>query len=155
MDRNFRVGDDYSVVDVVGEGAYGQCSSFGQKRSGSQWRVSGVVCSAVHLPSNQRVAIKKITPFDHSSQSLVPLVVLPCFGLMAYSCRQCSACEHFVKCQCSITLAHELSTDRHLQQTPALLQPRKHHLYPRPPQTRYIRKLQGGLSHSGAHGDGC
>lgn len=23
MDRNFRVGDNYSVVDVVGEGAYG------------------------------------------------------------------------------------------------------------------------------------
>jgi len=25
MDRNFRVGSDYQVVDVVGEGAYGQC----------------------------------------------------------------------------------------------------------------------------------
>lgn len=48
MDRNFHVGEDYSVVDVVGEGAY------------------GVVCSAIHKPSQRRVAIKKITPFDHS-----------------------------------------------------------------------------------------
>lgn len=48
MDRNFRVGADYQIVDVVGEGAY------------------GVVCSAIHVPTSQRVAIKKITPFDHS-----------------------------------------------------------------------------------------
>ncbi|CAH7668194.1 kinase-like domain-containing protein [Phakopsora pachyrhizi] len=48
MDRNFRVGSDYNVIDVVGEGAY------------------GVVCSATHVPSGQKVAIKKITPFDHS-----------------------------------------------------------------------------------------
>ncbi|POW21435.1 hypothetical protein PSHT_02450 [Puccinia striiformis] len=46
--KQFRVGPDYSVIDVVGEGAY------------------GVVCSAVHEPSKQKVAIKKITPFDHS-----------------------------------------------------------------------------------------
>jgi len=48
MDRNFHVGADYNVVDVVGEGAY------------------GVVCSAIHNPSQRKVAIKKITPFDHS-----------------------------------------------------------------------------------------
>ena len=30
---------------------------------------SGVVCSAIHVPTQQRVAIKKITPFDHSSES--------------------------------------------------------------------------------------
>lgn len=48
MDRNFRVGADYTILDVVGEGAY------------------GVVCSAIHEPSKQKVAIKKITPFDHS-----------------------------------------------------------------------------------------
>ncbi|KAG8873993.1 MAP kinase Pmk1 [Tulasnella sp. 332] len=39
---------DYQVIDVIGEGAY------------------GIVCSAMHTPSQQRVAIKKITPFDHA-----------------------------------------------------------------------------------------
>ncbi|KAL7008043.1 mitogen activated protein kinase [Cystobasidiomycetes sp. EMM_F5] len=48
MDRNFHVGSDYNVVDVIGEGAY------------------GVVSSAIHNPTQRRVAIKKITPFDHS-----------------------------------------------------------------------------------------
>lgn len=38
------------VQDVIGEGAY------------------GVVCSAVHRPTGQKVAIKKIAPFDHSSE---------------------------------------------------------------------------------------
>ncbi|KIY48786.1 Pkinase-domain-containing protein [Fistulina hepatica ATCC 64428] len=38
----------YTPVDVIGEGAY------------------GVVCSAVHIASQRRVAIKRITPFDHS-----------------------------------------------------------------------------------------
>ena len=41
-------GTQYQVLDVVGEGAY------------------GIVCSAVHRPSGRKVAIKKITPFDHS-----------------------------------------------------------------------------------------
>ncbi|RHZ53188.1 hypothetical protein Glove_449g6 [Diversispora epigaea] len=45
---NFNVGENYDIIDVVGEGAY------------------GVVCSATHKPSGQKVAIKKITPFDHS-----------------------------------------------------------------------------------------
>ncbi|CAI2178134.1 3100_t:CDS:2 [Funneliformis geosporum] len=45
---NFNVGENYEVLDVVGEGAY------------------GVVCSALHKPTGQKVAIKKITPFDHS-----------------------------------------------------------------------------------------
>lgn len=44
----FNVGEAYDIIDVVGEGAY------------------GVVCSAVHKPTGQKVAIKKITPFDHS-----------------------------------------------------------------------------------------
>ncbi|KAJ3566490.1 hypothetical protein NP233_g6979 [Leucocoprinus birnbaumii] len=44
----FNVGTQYQVLDVVGEGAY------------------GIVCSAVHRPSGRKVAIKKITPFDHS-----------------------------------------------------------------------------------------
>ncbi|KNZ63717.1 CMGC/MAPK protein kinase [Puccinia sorghi] len=44
----FNVGSKYHVMDVVGEGAY------------------GVVCSAIHRPTGQKVAIKKIVPFDHS-----------------------------------------------------------------------------------------
>jgi mitogen-activated protein kinase 1/3 len=45
---SFNVSEQYDIQDVVGEGAY------------------GVVCSALHKPSGQKVAIKKITPFDHS-----------------------------------------------------------------------------------------
>ncbi|KAG1163011.1 hypothetical protein G6F36_013858 [Rhizopus arrhizus] len=48
----FNGGDQYEVVDVVGEGAY------------------GVVCSAVHKPTGQMVAIKRILPFDHAMFSL-------------------------------------------------------------------------------------
>ncbi|PLW18051.1 hypothetical protein PCANC_04721 [Puccinia coronata f. sp. avenae] len=44
----FNVGTKYHVMDVIGEGAY------------------GVVCSAIHRPTGQKVAIKKIVPFDHS-----------------------------------------------------------------------------------------
>ncbi|KAI8597791.1 kinase-like domain-containing protein [Dissophora ornata] len=46
--RNFNAGDQYQILDVVGEGAY------------------GIVCSAIYKPTGQKVAIKKITPFDHS-----------------------------------------------------------------------------------------
>ncbi|KAL1917873.1 uncharacterized protein VTP21DRAFT_3707 [Calcarisporiella thermophila] len=46
--RDFNVGDQYEILDIVGEGAY------------------GTVCSAIHKPTQQKVAIKKITPFDHS-----------------------------------------------------------------------------------------
>ncbi|KAF3988126.1 hypothetical protein FT663_03669 [Candidozyma haemuli var. vulneris] len=42
----FNVSDHYQVLEVVGQGAY------------------GVVCSAVHLPSQSKVAIKKIEPFE-------------------------------------------------------------------------------------------
>ncbi|KDQ53336.1 hypothetical protein JAAARDRAFT_161829 [Jaapia argillacea MUCL 33604] len=44
----FVAGHNYQVLDVIGEGAY------------------GVVCSAIHMPSQRKVAIKRITPFDHS-----------------------------------------------------------------------------------------
>lgn len=44
---SFNVSDHYQILDVVGEGAY------------------GIVCSALHKPSGQKVAIKKITPFDN------------------------------------------------------------------------------------------
>jgi mitogen-activated protein kinase 1/3 len=40
---SFNVSEQYDIQDVVGEGAY------------------GVVCSALHKPSQQKVAIKKIT----------------------------------------------------------------------------------------------
>ncbi|CAE6441155.1 unnamed protein product [Rhizoctonia solani] len=46
--ESFNVGDQYQVTEVIGEGAY------------------GVVVSAVHLASQRVVAIKKISPFDHS-----------------------------------------------------------------------------------------
>ncbi|CUA76900.1 extracellular signal-regulated kinase 1/2 [Rhizoctonia solani] len=45
---SFNVGEHYQVTEVIGEGAY------------------GVVVSAIHLPSQRVVAIKKISPFDHS-----------------------------------------------------------------------------------------
>ncbi|GAA5943831.1 hypothetical protein JCM3775_000202 [Rhodotorula graminis] len=48
MDRKFDIGDDYKVMDAVGEGAY------------------GLVSSAVHLPTQSKVAVKRIQPFDHS-----------------------------------------------------------------------------------------
>ncbi|WVQ79498.1 mitogen-activated protein kinase CPK1 [Cryptococcus sp. DSM 104549] len=42
------VTENYRVMEIVGEGAY------------------GVVVSALHLSSNTEVAIKRITPFDHT-----------------------------------------------------------------------------------------
>ena len=53
---SFNVSEQYDIQDVVGEGAY------------------GVVCSALHKPSGQKVAIKKITPFDHSMCELRAVV---------------------------------------------------------------------------------
>ncbi|KAG1835938.1 mitogen activated protein kinase-like protein, partial [Suillus subalutaceus] len=38
----------YRVLELIGEGAY------------------GIVCSAIHHPSQRKVAIKRIAPFDHS-----------------------------------------------------------------------------------------
>ena len=61
---SFNVSDQYDIQDVIGEGAYGVV-----------WYVSScfnfradLTCysSALHKPSGQKVAIKKITPFDHS-----------------------------------------------------------------------------------------
>ncbi|KAG6377590.1 kinase-like domain-containing protein [Boletus reticuloceps] len=46
--ENFIVGSAYRVLEVIGEGAY------------------GIVCSATHQPSQRKVAIKRIMPFDHS-----------------------------------------------------------------------------------------
>lgn len=43
---SFNVSDHYQILEIVGEGAY------------------GVVCLAIHKPLNQKVAIKKIEPFE-------------------------------------------------------------------------------------------
>ncbi|KAH9478807.1 Mitogen-activated protein kinase 2 [Psilocybe cubensis] len=45
---NFITGTNYQPLHVIGEGAY------------------GIVCSAVHIPTQRKVAIKRISPFDHS-----------------------------------------------------------------------------------------
>lgn len=45
---SFNVTDHYQILEVVGEGAY------------------GIVCSAIHKPTQQKVAIKKIEPFERS-----------------------------------------------------------------------------------------
>ncbi|KXN68123.1 Pkinase-domain-containing protein [Conidiobolus coronatus NRRL 28638] len=44
----FHVGDQYELINLIGEGAY------------------GTVCAATYRPTGIKVAIKKITPFDHS-----------------------------------------------------------------------------------------
>jgi len=54
----------------------------------------GVVCSAFHVPTSQRVAIKKITPFDHSSLLPVPLA-----GRLSEYFLQCFVFERFAKCK--------------------------------------------------------
>ncbi|GAA5928266.1 mitogen-activated protein kinase [Sporobolomyces koalae] len=48
----FSVGAKYAVQNVIGEGAY------------------GVVASAIHRPTGQKVAVKKIASFDHSMFAL-------------------------------------------------------------------------------------
>ena len=48
-DEPFRVGQRYSEITFIGEGAY------------------GVVCSAVDVLTQERVAIKKICPFEHQT----------------------------------------------------------------------------------------
>lgn len=56
----------YQVLDVIGEGAYGIvwcvfCRLFAVNCSSS-----AVDSSAVYTPNQRKVAIKRITPFDHS-----------------------------------------------------------------------------------------
>jgi mitogen-activated protein kinase 1/3 len=58
--ENFNVTEHYKCVDVIGEGAYGLVVYvlFGS-------RTQLTLSSAIHLDTQTRVAIKKITPFDH------------------------------------------------------------------------------------------
>ncbi|QPG76043.1 mitogen-activated serine/threonine-protein kinase [Brettanomyces nanus] len=44
----FNVSEYYEIKEIIGEGAY------------------GIVCSAIYKPTNQRVAIKKIRPFERT-----------------------------------------------------------------------------------------
>jgi mitogen-activated protein kinase 1/3 len=57
---NFNVSDQYEIIDVIGEGAYGVVAYILPHDEKVNDR------SALHRPSGQKVAIKKITPFDHS-----------------------------------------------------------------------------------------
>ncbi|GJJ14862.1 MAP kinase Pmk1 [Clathrus columnatus] len=68
--QGFNVGETYQILEIIGEGAYGIV-----------WFVLGnvtlnIFCSkelpssAIHVPSQRKVAIKRITPFDHSMFAL-------------------------------------------------------------------------------------
>ena len=59
-------GTNYQALDVIGEGAYGIvwcvfCRLFAANSSSL-----AMGSSAVHIPTQRKVAIKRITPFDHS-----------------------------------------------------------------------------------------
>ncbi|CAD0107562.1 unnamed protein product [Aureobasidium uvarum] len=63
---SFNVSEQYDIQDVVGEGAYGVVWYVILLASRAcQLRLT-LAASALHKPSGQKVAIKKITPFDHS-----------------------------------------------------------------------------------------
>ncbi|KAK0538834.1 mitogen activated protein kinase [Tilletia horrida] len=70
----FNVGNRYKVCDVIGEGAY------------------GVVCSAIHKATGQKVAIKKIQPFDHQMFALRTLRELK---LLRYF-QECEVSENII-----------------------------------------------------------
>lgn len=72
--NSFNVGSRYRVCDVIGEGAY------------------GVVCSAIHRPTGQKVAIKKIQPFDHQMFALRTLRELK---LLRYF-QEMDVCENII-----------------------------------------------------------
>jgi hypothetical protein len=73
MDR-FKVGDNYELLEIIGKLV---AILFGQdaKRWISHLAIEGegaygVVVSAQHKPSGMKVAVKRITPFEHSLFSL-------------------------------------------------------------------------------------
>ncbi|KAF9072335.1 putative MAP kinase [Rhodocollybia butyracea] len=65
----FDVGEDYTLLYALGEGAYGS------------------VVAAVHKPTGRRVAIKKVLPFDHI---LFALRTLRELKLLKYFSEECS-----------------------------------------------------------------
>ena len=63
---NFAIGRHYQLLDVIGEGAYGIVWYSDSLLFSSLLHSPLSTSSAVHLPSQRKVAIKRITPFDHS-----------------------------------------------------------------------------------------
>jgi mitogen-activated protein kinase 1/3 len=64
---SFNVSEQYEIQDVIGEGAYGVVWwVISIVNSDNQAPILTRSSSAIHKPSGQKVAIKKITPFDHS-----------------------------------------------------------------------------------------
>ncbi|CDO76781.1 hypothetical protein BN946_scf184978.g10 [Trametes cinnabarina] len=68
---SFVVGTNYQVLDVIGEGAYGivwyVVSHPSSRPPLTVFDPPGASSSsAVHVPSQRKVAIKRITPFDHT-----------------------------------------------------------------------------------------
>lgn len=61
-------GDDYQLTHTLGEGAY------------------GVVVAAIHKPTGQQVAIKKIRPFDHTLFCLRTLRELKLLKFFSVTC---------------------------------------------------------------------
>ena len=57
---------NYQVLDVIGEGAYGIVWCVLRYEFPVRPRSLTMDSSAVHIPSQRKVAIKRITPFDHS-----------------------------------------------------------------------------------------
>ncbi len=105
---NFNVSEQYEVLELIGEGAY------------------GIVCAALHRPSGQKVAIKKITPFDHSMFCLRTL-------------REMKLLKYF---------SHENVSP------PSSCRANKDHICVGYSKASGLRLLSRGLSHSRAHGDG-
>ncbi|OCB91309.1 Pkinase-domain-containing protein [Sanghuangporus baumii] len=71
---NFAKDSNYEVIEVIGEGAYGivwYVASYHRRPSAAHrpsplGRVRITASSAIHIPTGRKVAIKRITPFDHS-----------------------------------------------------------------------------------------
>lgn len=64
--QRFEVGPRYTDLKFIGEGAYGKTNTtiYNVQRVSSLFRL-GMVVSAFDHNTQQRVAIKKITPFEH------------------------------------------------------------------------------------------
>lgn len=100
---NFNVSEEYEVLDVIGEGAYGVVwyvdSSFAE---GCKLMFGS---SAVHKPTGQKVAIKKITPFDHSMFCLRTLREMKLLRYFNHeNVRRASICG--ILCSADSTLDH-------------------------------------------------